>query len=345
MFTRQFQKSIHDSSFQAVKNIIREEGWEGKYFRILTNTIVSKETGAEAVFLGLDRSSANIMSMEDITMLQVEQAEKAKQEAFDEVLPSVRGDGSQIILIWNPQLPTTPVELFRKHELDGTLSINANYWNNAFLGPEFYSDYERVKTQTPHKLRNIYYGDFLSVSANNPFGKSVDECYREAYSKGSILLAGVDPAWTEGDESDWTAIVIGDELGNKTRKVHFREQNPIKRTERIIQSVKGVDFFVLDSTDSGAQYIQEAAREAGIPCLPIKFNNKVKQNLVRYTADRMAQGRTSYLDDDLKLELQHFDEKQTPSGLATFSAVAGFHDDLVCAYMLYLNACRRWEKG
>jgi phage terminase large subunit len=96
---REIQKSIADSSYQLLKDQIIELGLSDK-FQVL-NTEIRGTNGSLIIFSGLKHSVGNIKSKEGIDIVWVEEAEKVTKHSWDTLIPTIRKDGSQIIITFN----------------------------------------------------------------------------------------------------------------------------------------------------------------------------------------------------------------------------------------------------
>lgn len=96
---REIQKSIADSSYQLLKDQIVALGLESK-FDILNSEIRGKN-GSLFIFAGLKHNIGNIKSKEGIDIVWVEEAEKVTKNSWDTLIPTIRKDGSQIIVTFN----------------------------------------------------------------------------------------------------------------------------------------------------------------------------------------------------------------------------------------------------
>ena len=340
VFARQYQKSIEDSNFELVKTIIKDEDWT-HLFNIGKTSIYSYESGARATFIGLEKSVDSMKSMHNIRRLWVEQAEKVKREALTAAVSSVRAPGSKVAFTWNPTFEDDPIEDYVNNPTNDTLDNFVNYYDNPFKGPEFDSDYARVKRQTPELLEHIYYGKFRTLAANSPFGSNaIRLSIRPPEVIGSHRIAGVDIAYTEGEDSDYTAYVVGDELGNVLYTGHFKEEDTNKRFATLADGVGDVAYVSVDATEAGGKMVSQSYKAMDIKTHPIIFSRTVKTNLVRYAAKRMSDGRTTFQDKLLESEIVIYNEDPRTG---RFGASKPHHDDVATAYLLYLNAVRTFH--
>jgi phage terminase large subunit len=96
---REIQKSIADSSYQLLKDQIVELGLSD-FYEVLNSEIRGKN-GSLFLFAGLKHNVSNIKSKEGIDIVWVEEAEKVTKNSWDTLIPTIRKDGSQIIVTFN----------------------------------------------------------------------------------------------------------------------------------------------------------------------------------------------------------------------------------------------------
>jgi phage terminase large subunit len=99
--TRQFQNSIADSVYRVVENQIRDLKL-APWFEFTRQSIYCKKTGSEFIFKGLDRNINEIRSLEGVTRCWIEEANTTRLDSWLILDPTIRRDGSQIWISYNP---------------------------------------------------------------------------------------------------------------------------------------------------------------------------------------------------------------------------------------------------
>ncbi len=176
---RQFQNRIDESVYTLLKLQIERFGLRDR-FRILENKIVCTTTGSEFVFYGLWRSIDEIKSMEGIDVLWIEEAHNLTKDQWDILEGTIRKEGSQVWIIFNPRLATDFV--YRRFVTDppsDTVKRKINYDENPFLSSTIRKVIEDLKASD--------YETYLHVYEGHP--RSDDD---ESIVKRSWLLAALD---------------------------------------------------------------------------------------------------------------------------------------------------------
>ncbi len=146
---RQFQNKIAESVYTLLKIQISRFGLTNQ-FVITENTIRHKVTGAEFMFYGLWRHIDEIKSLESIDICWIEEAHNLTQEQWDILEPTLRKEGSQFWIIFNPRLTTDFVyKRFVRHTPPDTIKRHINFNENPFLSQTI------LKVIEPKGIRRI----------------------------------------------------------------------------------------------------------------------------------------------------------------------------------------------
>ena len=185
--TRQFQSKIEESVYTLLKIQINRFNL-GHRFRILENKIINRYTGSEFIFYGLWRSIDEIKSLEGIDIHWAEEAHLLTEEQWEILNPTIRKQGSQHWIIFNPRLVTDFVyRRFVTNPPPNTIVMKINYNDNPFLSDTMRAEVEAAKAED--------YENYLHVYEGNP--KSDDE---ESVIKRSHVMAAIDGHSTLGIE-------------------------------------------------------------------------------------------------------------------------------------------------
>lgn len=98
---REIQKSIKDSSYQLLKDTALRLGIANR-FVFLETEIRHKKTGSKFIFTGLLRNEQTIKSKEGIDICWCEEAQTISETSWETLIPTIRKDGSEIWLSFNP---------------------------------------------------------------------------------------------------------------------------------------------------------------------------------------------------------------------------------------------------
>ncbi|WP_019573343.1 PBSX family phage terminase large subunit [Curvibacter lanceolatus] len=157
--TRQFQNKIEESVYTLLKIQIERLGLQDK-FEILNNKITCLETGSEFLFYGLWRSIDEVKSLEGIDILWIEEAHNLTEEQWKILEPTIRKEGSQIWIIFNPRLATDFVyKRFVRNPPPDAVVRKINYDENPFLSETMRKVIEAAKAEDEEEYRHVYLGE------------------------------------------------------------------------------------------------------------------------------------------------------------------------------------------
>lgn len=157
--TRQFQNRIEESVYTLIKDRISAFGVRDQ-FLIRGDRITHRVTGSEFLFYGLNRHIDEIKSMEGIDICWIEEAHNLSQEQWEILNPTLRREGSQFWLTFNPRLATDFVyRHFILNTPPGTLIRKINYTENPFVSRTTLAEIAACRAVSEEDYRHIYLGE------------------------------------------------------------------------------------------------------------------------------------------------------------------------------------------
>ncbi|KAB8312933.1 PBSX family phage terminase large subunit [Erwinia endophytica] len=150
---REFMNSLEESSMQEVKQAILGVPWLAAQFDIGEKYIRTVDKSVNYVFSGLRHNLDSIKSKARILLCWVDEAESVSEVAWQKLSPTVREEGSEIWVTWNPERDGSPTDKrFRKEAGDDCVTVEMNYTDNPWfpdvLEGERQSDRRRLDDQT-----------------------------------------------------------------------------------------------------------------------------------------------------------------------------------------------------
>lgn len=187
--TREVQLSIRESVYATIVNEIRELGLESQ-FEILSNEIRSKK-GGTFIFRGLASETIDsIKSLADIDIAWVEEAQAVSRKSFEMLFPTIRANGSQIWLSWNPELESDPVyELVVKEGLPKCANLFVNFDQNPWFPEVLRLEEQHMLAHDPIKHRHVWGGMPLPAVAGAIYFTEI----MAMENTGRIRLMTMDP--------------------------------------------------------------------------------------------------------------------------------------------------------
>lgn len=156
---RQIQNKIDESVYALLK--IQIDRFELRHrFKITENKIINIVTGSEFVFYGLWRHVEEIKSIEGIDVLWSEESHGLTESQWEILEPTIRKEGSEIWLLFNPGLVSDFV--WRNFVVDppqNTIIRKINYDENPFLSKTILDVIENHKERKPETFAHVYLGE------------------------------------------------------------------------------------------------------------------------------------------------------------------------------------------
>ncbi|RVH91731.1 PBSX family phage terminase large subunit [Sinorhizobium medicae] len=187
---RQFQNKIAESVYTLLKIQIGRFGLDNEFI-ITENSIRHKRTGSEFMFYGLWRHIDEIKSLEGIDICWIEEAHNLTQVQWDILEPTLRKEGSQFWIIFNPRLTTDFVyRRFVTNTPPDTIKRQINFNENPFLSSTILKVIEAKRKEDEEEYRHIYLGEPLEDDDAVIIKRSWIRAAIDAHKKLGIQPAG-----------------------------------------------------------------------------------------------------------------------------------------------------------
>lgn len=222
---REFQASIRESVHRLLAEMIREHGLEDR-FDILDKSIRSREDGgSEFIFEGLRHNAGKIRSLEGIDKVWVEEAANVSKSSWEILIPTIRKDGSEIIVSFNPELETDETyERFVKHPPSNAVVMKVNYDDNPWFPEVLRLEMEDLKRRDPDAYQHVYLGECRLTLDGAIYAREL----REATEEGRIAHVPYDPTkpvsvYCDLGWADLTSIWFAQHIAGEVRLIDFLE--------------------------------------------------------------------------------------------------------------------------
>lgn len=186
---RQFQNKIKESVYAILVIQIERFGLLDE-FDILASEIRHKETGSSFHFYGIHRDIAEIKGFEGADIGWIEEGEGLTKDQWDVIEPTLRKEGAECWILYNPRLVSDFVETFY-HDLDnGVLVRHINYDENPFLSNTMMRKINRLKEADYDDYEHIYLGLARKDDDDVVIKRSYIEAAIDAHIKLGIKIKG-----------------------------------------------------------------------------------------------------------------------------------------------------------
>jgi phage terminase large subunit len=155
---RQFQNKIEESVYALLKTQIERFSLSHR-FDIQQRKIYNRGTGTEFMFYGLWRDIMQLKSMEGVDILWIEEGHALTKEQWEILEPTIRKEGSQVWLIFNPNLATDfAYQRFVVNPPPDTIVRLINFNENPFLSSTIKKVIAAAEAEDPDDFAHIYLG-------------------------------------------------------------------------------------------------------------------------------------------------------------------------------------------
>ena len=185
---RRFQNKIKDSVYTLLKDQIDNFKFGG--YSVQANSI-HNTNGTEIVFYGIERNITEIKSFEGADIMYIEEAQDLTKEQWEILDPTIRKEGSEIWISFNPKLITDFIyQRFIVNPPPNTRVKLINYLDNQFLSKTARDNIEAIKEEDPEQYQHIYLGVPLSDDDQAVIKRSWVEAAIDAHINLNIDMTG-----------------------------------------------------------------------------------------------------------------------------------------------------------
>lgn len=154
---RQVQASIKDSVYKLLCDTIDNLGLTSLFH--ITRDSIRCCNGSEFFFKGIQNNVNEIKSMEGIDYCWVEEAQNVSQESWDILIPTIRKEGSEIWVTFNPDREEDATyRMFVVNPPDDCISIQMNYDQNPWFPDTLRREMEYCKRVDYGKYEHVWLG-------------------------------------------------------------------------------------------------------------------------------------------------------------------------------------------
>lgn len=187
---RQLQNKIEESVYALLKIQIERFGLQ-RNFRILDNKIINLKTGSEFLFYGLWRHIDEVKSIESVDILWSEESHGLTEEQWKILEPTIRKEGSECWILFNPDKVTDFVwRRFVAEKQDDTIIRHINFDENPFLSSTMLNVIEQHRRREPDTFEKVYLGVPSSDDDNSVIKMSWINASIDAHKRLGLTGAG-----------------------------------------------------------------------------------------------------------------------------------------------------------
>jgi phage terminase large subunit len=225
---REFQKSISDSVHELLKGQIAALKLDNFY--TVRETYIEGKNGTLFTYHGLRHNIANIKSLEGADRCWVEEAQSVSKRSWEVLIPTIRKDGSEIWVTFNPELATD--ETYKRFVLSpppNAIVRKINYTDNPWFPAVLEQERKTLQANDPDAYLNVWEGNPRETLDGAVYANEI----RQATQDGRITRVPYDatkPVHTFWDLGwrDATSIWFAQAVGFEYRIIDFLQDNQKK---------------------------------------------------------------------------------------------------------------------
>lgn len=232
---REFQTSIKDSVHKLLCDQIVDIGLLD-FYEITQNSIRGKN-GTEFAFVGLKNNVANVKSYEGVDICWVEEAQTVSRNSWNVLIPTIRKEGSEIWVSFNPELETDETyQRFVLNPPDNCVSVKINWNDNPWFPETLRLEKDSLKNRDPAAYNVVWEGLCRQTVDGAIFAREMQMADLEGritkvgYDATKPVHAIFDLGW-----ADATAIWFLQFIGMETRLIRYIEGNQKTMSEYLAQ--------------------------------------------------------------------------------------------------------------
>jgi phage terminase large subunit len=220
---REFQTSIRDSVHKLLSDQIIAMGLID-FYEITQNAIRGKN-GTEFSFVGLKNNVSNIKSYEGCDIVWVEEAQTTSKLSWNVLIPTIRKEGSEIWISFNPELETDETyQRFIVNTPENSIVQRINWSDNPWFPETLRLEKDALFVRDREAYNTVWEGVCRQTVDGAIFAKEMQQAEfeqritRVPYDPVKPVLAVFDIGW-----ADATAVWFVQFIGMETRLIRYYE--------------------------------------------------------------------------------------------------------------------------
>lgn len=223
--TREIQKSLADSVHKLLSDQIEAMGLS--HFYEVQQNYIKGQNGTEFSFAGLQQHTVDsIKSYEGVDRVWVEEAHSVSKKSWDVLLPTIRKNGSEVWVTYNPQLESD--ETHRRFVLQpppDCVSVLMNYSENPWFPEVLDKERQHAKaTMKAEQYAHVWEGKCMPAVDGAIYFDQISQAssrIREIPHDGMLKTHAV----FDLGFNDAMCIILVQKMASEIRIVHYIEGN------------------------------------------------------------------------------------------------------------------------
>lgn len=308
---REFMNTLADSSFSEVKEAIESDEWLSTIYEIGKEYIRTKDGRVEFSFAGLRHNIGSIKSKALILLCWVDEAERVSEQSWQVLIPTVREEGSEIWVTWNPERKGSATDLRFRQSRDADMRVaEVNWRDNPWFPDVLERERKRDERDRPDQYEHIWEGGYATAAVGAYYAKSL----LQAKQGNRIKSLSVDPLMTirthhdiggRGAKADAYSIWVTQWIGSKIKVIdHYSAVGQPLSAHANWLKLKGYESAEIvlphdgDNEGGPSQSWADAWRDAGFKVVRVIPNQGPGAASYRIEQARRWFGRMEFDDEN-----------------------------------------------
>ena len=222
---REYMTSMRDSVHKLLCDQIEALGLIGFYD--ITQASIRGKNGTEFSFIGLKNNIANVKSYEGVSICWVEEAQSVSRLSWNVLIPTIRAEGSEIWVSFNPELETDETyQRFVANPPADCITMRVNWSDNPWFPETLRLEKDALKERDEEAYNQVWEGLCRQTVDGAIFAKEMQQAEKDGritrvtYDATKPVHAVFDLGW-----SDSTAIWFLQFVGMETRLIRYIEDS------------------------------------------------------------------------------------------------------------------------
>ena len=222
---REYQNSIKDSVHKLLSDQIVQMGMTGHYE--ITQAAIRGSNGTEFSFIGLKNNINNIKSYEGCDVCWVEEAVTVSRLSWNVLIPTIRKEGSEIWISFNPELETDETyQRFVVNPPDDCVVQKINWSDNKWFPETLKLEKDSLLARDPIAYATVWEGVCRQTVDGAIFAREMQQAEldgritRVTYDPVKPVHVVFDLGW-----ADSTALWFVQFIGMETRLIRYIEDS------------------------------------------------------------------------------------------------------------------------
>lgn len=172
---REHLNSLEESSLPELKETILSHEWMQPLFEMGEKYIRTADGRVSFAFAGLRHNLDSLKSKARILDAWIEEAENVSESAWRKLIPTIREEGSKLVITYNPESPESATHRrFIANPQPDVCVTHINWRDNPWFPAVLDAERRRDMANSPETYEHVWEGAFFSQTAAQIFAGKIE---------------------------------------------------------------------------------------------------------------------------------------------------------------------------